>query len=231
MLKQLLRAAAHIISPEVCPICGLTLTGDESLLCTDCLLQLPRTHLHLSPFNILHHRLGPGVPLDRAAAWYYYVKQSGSARLLVDTKYSSRPRQGQLLGELYAREIMSSGFFSGIDALVPVPMHISKRLIRGYNQTEEICRGISRATGIGIADILRAPVSHGVQARRSAAERIASVKDTFAATPDAARHDGRHLLVVDDIITTGATMHEAIATLHAACPASALSVIAIAATL
>ncbi len=231
MLKELLRAVAHVLSPEVCPICGVTLAEGETLMCTDCLLQLPRTHFHLSPFNILHHRLGPAVPLDRAAAWYYYVKQSLTARMIVDMKYSGRPRQGQIMGEIYAREILPSGFFSGVDALVPVPMHYSKRLLRGYNQTEEICLGVSRATGLKIADVLRAPISHGVQSRRSAAQRKAAVQGTFAASARAADYDGRHLLIVDDIITTGATMQEALASLHSACPSSTLSVLALAATL
>ena len=231
MLKSLLQAVAHIFSPRVCPICESTLGESEEIMCTDCLLQMPRTHFHTSPFNIIHQRLGPAVKLDRAAAWFYYVKQTSYAQLLVDTKYGGRPLLGRKLGEAYAREIEPSGFFDGIDALVPVPMHYSKRLLRGFNQTEEICRGISRVTGIPQHKLLAAPVSHGTQSHHTAAERMAALKGTFAATAEASDYDSRHLLVVDDIITTGATMQEALVNLRHACPSATISVLALAATM
>lgn len=227
MLKTLLQAVTHIFSPRVCTICGLTLADGEELMCTHCLLQMPRTHFHLNPFNILHQRLGPSIPLDRAAAWFYYAKESGYARMIIDTKYGARPLQGRLMGKLYARELIADGFFRGIDALVPVPIHITKRLLRGYNQTEEICHGISEATGIPTADILRAPYSHGVQSRRNAQERVLALSGTFAPSKTACNYNGQHLLLVDDIITTGATMREALLNLRAACPDSTLSILAL----
>lgn len=231
MLRELLRAAAHIISPNVCQICSATLSEGEEVLCTDCLMQMPRTHLHLSDFNIIHQRLGTSARIDRAAAWFYYTKQSAYARLIVDTKYSARPLQGRKLGEIYARETAPDGLFNGVDCLVPVPMHFTKRLLRGYNQTEEICRGITRATGIPWASLLAAPESHGVQSRHTADQRRAAIKGTFACTDTAPAHDGEHLMIVDDIITTGSTMLEAVENLRAACPHSPISVLALATTI
>lgn len=197
-------------------------------MCTDCLLAMPRTHFHLSPFNELHKRLGPAITLDRAASWFFYTKRSHYAQLIIDTKYAARPRQGQALGRMYANEILPSGFFTGIDALVPVPIYWLKRLTRGYNQTEEICRGISMVTDIPMACLLKAPVSHGVQSRHSMQQRILALKGTFAPTKSASDFDGKHLLLVDDIFTTGATMTEALAQLQAACPSSTLSILTLA---
>ncbi len=230
VLKSLLQALGHLFSPRVCRICGTTLAEGEEVMCLNCLLSMPRTHFHRNQFNELHKRLGPGIPLDRVASWFFYNRHSDYARLIIDTKYGGRPKQGRKLGRMYARELLASGFFTGIDAMVPIPMHWTKRLMRGYNQTEEICRGISQATGIPVACLLKAPVSHGVQSRHTPEERAIALKGTFAATRNASDFDGRHLLAVDDIITTGATMNEALQHLHSACPNATLSVLSLAAT-
>lgn len=230
MLRMMLRAAGHMFSPAVCQICGQTLAVGESLMCSACLMDMPRTSLERYTFNEIHKRLGPSSPVDRAASLFYYSRGSRYARLLINAKYDSRPAQARELGRLCAEELEPSGLFCGLDALVPVPMHWTKRLTRGYNQTMEACRGISDVIGIPTIPLLKARSGHGVLSRLRAWERRQAVEGTFAATAEADRYDRASLMVVDDIITTGATMSEAIKQLHAAAPSATLHALGIALT-
>ena len=111
-----------------------------------------------------------------------------------------------------------------------MPMHWTKRLRRGYNQTEEICRGIGDITGIPTLSLLTAVSGHGVLSRLRAWERARAVSGTFAASASAAAHDGKSLMVVDDIITTGATMSEALKALRKAVPSATIHVLGVALT-
>lgn len=229
-MRSLLAGLGHILAPRVCRICGCALAAGESYLCLGCLIDLPRTGAHTCEFNAIHRRLGHNCHVARAAGWYYYRRGTPYARLLVDAKYGALPRMARALGRACANELRADGFFDGIDLLAPMPMHWAKRLARGYNQAEEICRGIADATGIAVcANALRASKSHGVQSRQSAAERHANIAGTFAPGPGASALAGRHVLLVDDIITTGATAAEAVRALAAGAPA-AVSVLALALT-
>lgn len=212
-------------APNVCRVCGRTLAVGEEYLCMGCLIDLPRTGAHAIEFNIIHQRLGHNCHVERAAGWFLYKRDTPYARLLVDAKYGALPRLARALGRRCACELNSDGFFEGVDLLAPMPLHWKKRLARGYNQAEEICLGISEATGIGVcAGALRAIRSHGIQSRQGAAGRFANIAGTIAPGRRASALAGRHVLLVDDIITTGASASEAIRALGAASP-SAISVL------
>lgn len=193
-------------------------------MCLGCDLDLPRLSFHRSDFNNIHRRLGHQCKVDRAAGWYEYRKGSAYSRLLIDAKYGDLPDLACELGRKCAAELKPEGFFDGMDVLAPMPMHWWKRLRRGYNQAEKICQGISDITGLPVVDALRAR-SHGVQARHSQGMRYAAMKDTMS-LPHPGRYTGRHVLLVDDIITSGASMAEAVRTLATASP-SAISVLAL----
>ncbi len=223
-LSHILDGIASAAYPRLCRICRRPLLHDEHLMCLHCLAELPRTRIADFEFNTIHSRLAHHPPVARAVAWYFYDKASDYARLIVESKYERRPRQCRALGAIMAREMADTGFFDGIDALVPVPLHWKKRLSRGFNQTEEIARGISSVTGIPVVAGLRAVRGHGIQSRHNAAERAAALVGTFRAI-HADRLRGRHLLIIDDLITTGATLSEALRALSSASP-SALSVLA-----
>lgn len=225
IVRSLLAGLGHILAPRVCRVCGRALAANEEYLCLGCLVDLPRTGAHTCEFNIIHRRLGHTCPVDRAAGWFAYQRQTPYARLLVDAKYGALPRLASTLGRICAAELAADGFFDGIDVLAPMPLHWRKRLSRGYNQAEEICRGIAQATDIALcANALRATRSHGIQARQSAAARFANIAGTIALGRGATALAGRHVLLVDDIITTGASAGEAIRSLSAASP-SAISVL------
>lgn len=224
MIRSLVRGLGHIVAPRVCHICRQTLGSNEDTLCLQCLLDLPRTDAHHSDFNIIHRRLGHVCHVDRAAGWFYYRKDTPCARLLVSAKYSGLPALCVRLGAMCATELAQDGFFDGIDLIVPMPMHWIKRLKRGYNQAYEISMGISSVTGIPVCNALRAVRGHGVQSRHTKQQRYSALAGSMAVhrPGDIA---GKRILVVDDIITTGASMAEAVRALQDGANPASMSVL------
>lgn len=195
-------------------------------MCLQCELDLPRTGLHHSHFNEVHKRLGHKCGIWKAAAWFTYVRQSAYAQMLIDAKYAGQPSVDCRLGAMCARELMADGFFQDIEFLVPMPMFWTKRLRRGYNQAERICAGVETATGIPTVEALRARRTHGVQSRNSREQRFLSISGTLGLSKLWPEVAGKHVLFVDDIITTGASAAEAVRTLWQASPKS-VSVLAL----
>ncbi len=231
-LKLWAAATVAVAMPAVCEVCGCRLTDGERHVCLSCLTALPRTNLHLTPeANDIHHRISDHhILLDRAASMFHYYRSSPSTSLILSAKYRSRPSILSMLGSVYAAEIAPSGFFAGIDRIVPVPLHWTRRINRGYNQSEYLARGLSRVTTLPVdRSLLRLPAPHSSQTRHSAAERAANVAGTFRATSRASALSGSapHLLVVDDIITTGATLRDCLRALSEAIPDVRLSVLSL----
>ncbi|MCM1029493.1 MAG: hypothetical protein NC342_07540 [Pseudoflavonifractor sp.] len=232
-LTRLAHAVAGWILPPACEVCGCALTDTERFLCLGCLAALPRTRYHLmADENDIHHRLSDNhILVERAASMFHYYRGSAESNLILSAKYRRRPSVLTVLGQAYAAEIAPSGFFAGIDAIVPVPVHWTRRMARGYNQTDYLARGLSLESGVTVAhDILSLPHRHSTQTRRSAMSRAANVKGAYRARAEARSLRGRpdpHLLVVDDIITTGATMRDCLRALHEAIPRAKLSVLSI----
>ncbi len=216
----------NVIVPRVCRICGQSLARGEDLMCLQCELDMPRTMVHRLDFNDVHKRLGHKCRVHRAAGWFYYLRQSAYSRMLIDAKYAGQPSVDRKLGAMCAVELQRDGFFEGIDFLVPMPMHWTKRWMRGYNQAREICLGIESVTDIPVVEALRARRAHGVQARKSSDERFAGIAGTLGLSAHWPVIAGKSVLFVDDIITTGASASEAVQTLWHASP-RAVSVLAL----
>ena len=212
VLTTLLRDLRDIIWPRTCEVCGRTLLDGEQLLCLHCLAAMPRTHLHLSPFNSIHQRLARNTPIERAGAMMTYRRGGEYSALIRRGKYNDRPEIIRTLAMMYASELKADGFFEGIDIILPVPMHRWKKIRRGYNQSEVIADGISKVTGIPVGDNLRATRGHKTQTRRSSFERYQNVSSIFEVRyPE--ELTGLHILLVDDVITSGATLHSCAKTL------------------
>lgn len=219
-----------VIYPELCEVCGRTLVPGEQLLCTHCNQALPRLNLYDKPFNDIHHRLySTSSHIDRAAALFAYHRADEYAAIIRTMKYHSRPDIGRKLGIMMAREAQSHQFFSGIDLLLPVPMHWWKQLRRGYNQSEEIARGISKITDIPVAHNLKAAPKHGTQTHRSAKMRWENTKGIYSVSKPH-RLSGKHVLLIDDVITTGSTLLHCSEALTKAVPDITVSVLTAAAT-
>lgn len=229
-MKYLLSAMMDAVLPRVCAVCGHSLVRGETALCMHCLMDVPRTRMHLHPDNSIVARLAsPSLRLELAAAWMEYNRHSPYAAIVRDAKYRSMPRLARECAAIFAREMQADGCaaLADIDVLLPVPMHWAKQLRRGYNQSCEVARGISAVAGIPVGDNLRAVRRHVTQTRRSAEERRSNVRGIMALR-HAGELQGLHVAVVDDVITTGATMAEALRALSAAKPRS-ISVLSLAA--
>lgn len=196
-----------LIAPRTCVICGTRLSAQESTICVVCHLHLPLTHLEKDPYDNVMARLFWGVvPVERAAALFYYEPHSEVARLIYDLKYHGQADIGTDMGQIAARQFEGSGFFEGIDAIVPVPLTRKRKWQRGYNQSEQIARGVSEKTGLPVyTDVVRRKHFSKSQTKNSGWERQENVEDAFQLTKGS-RIRGKHLLIVDDVVTTGATI-------------------------
>lgn len=206
-LTEWARALTDVVMPRTCPVCGAALQADERYICRGCLVQLPRTHLEDIEFNIMEQLFAGKVPIERATGYFYYQKSSPYAQILFDIKYRNRPQMGQWLTARAAAELKPSGFFDDIGAIVPVPLHPSKLAERGYNQSDYLARGLSQALDIPVSKALVSTRAHGSQTRRSASERALNAKDTYALRKSITTSlEDTHILLIDDVVTTGATL-------------------------
>ena len=206
-IKQWLGATADVVMPRLCPVCGNVLDGDERWLCRGCLAALPRTRYEEVDFNTMEQHFAGKVPIERATGYFYYQKSSPYAQILYDIKYRNRPQMGRWLAARAAGELRNSGFFDDIEVIVPVPLHPSKLAERGYNQSDYLARGLSQALGIPVIDALKSTRTHGSQTRRSATDRWLNAQHTYALRQaKASQIENKHILLVDDVVTTGATL-------------------------
>lgn len=196
-----------LVAPKTCAVCGCKLGVGENVICSVCASQLPRTNLYLNPADNIMARLFWGrLPVERAAALFYYEPQSEISRIIYSMKYRQHPENAEYIGRMVAKEFGSGGFFNGIDAIVPVPLARKRQRSRGYNQSFEIAKGIKGITGIVVINdaIVRKTFTES-QTHKSRWQRIENVEDAFELRkPELLR--GKHILIVDDVITTGSTI-------------------------
>ena len=188
-------------------MCGRRLSLTEQVLCASCNMHLPRTGFQYQPSDNVMARLFWGIiPVERAAALFYYEANARTARILYDLKYHDHPEIGVSMGQLMAREFSEAGFFDGIDVIVPVPLAKKRQRQRGYNQSRCLAEGISRVTGLPICDqVVRRTVFLKSQTQMGLWERQENVEGVFEIKDVESLHDC-HVLLVDDVVTTGSTM-------------------------
>lgn len=196
-----------VIAPRACAICGKRLSPEESVLCVCCHLHMPLTDLAATPLDNPMARLFWGLlPIERAAAWFYYYPKADTSALIYDLKYHHQPELGRYMGQIAARRFAEFDFFEGIDAIVPVPITRRRQWERGYNQSMEVARGVSDVTDLPIYNkVVRRVNFAGSQTKKNPWERLENVEQSFQLV-DGKSIEGLHLLVIDDIVTTGATI-------------------------
>ena len=196
----------NLFFPSCCLICGRTLLEGEEHVCFHCLSELPRTQMHWQRDNEVEKCFWGKIPVERASAFLYYSRGGDVKELLAALKYRGRSSLGHFLGRCMATELLFSGFYQGIDCIVPVPLHPRKQKRRGYNQSEVLAEGISAITGIPVFPHLlyRNQDTH-TQTHKGGRERWASVGNVFGCKEPGLLED-KHVLLVDDVLTTGATM-------------------------
>lgn len=225
-MRRIGKRLLGLVYPEVCEICGCSLLEGESVMCLQCLYDLPRTHSHHERFNLVHRRLASTLPLERAAAWFHYYRGSPYSGIIHRAKYNNRPSLLRKMGQRMARELNQDGFFNGVDLILPVPMHRWKLIKRGYNQSQCLAEGLSSVTGIPVGDNLVALKAHKTQTQQSLFRRWLNARDLYGVRrPEVI--GGLHVLVVDDVITTGATMLACCNAIAEASPGTKVSVLSL----
>ena len=194
------------ILPRHCSICDSRLGFDEKAICVSCATRLPRTHYELTADNTPMTVLFQGiVPIEKAVAFVHFNPHNASARLIYAIKYYRHPDYAMAMGEIMAKELLSSGFFDDINIIVPVPLSRRRLHQRGYNQSEYLARGVSKITSIPVVTkALRRKHFLQSQTMLGHTERQKNVENMFVLR-DASALSDRHILLIDDICTTGAT--------------------------
>ena len=195
-----------ILFPRLCYACGNHLLRNEELICTECFVLIPRTKYHLEEGNPVEQLFWGRCRIEKAAAFSFYNRDSRIRKLIHNLKYKGIKDIGFDLGKIYGVSLKGSGFLNGIDLIIPVPLHPSKKRIRGFNQSDIIAQGLSEATGLPVDynSLQRVTVTE-TQTRRSRYERWVNVDGIFSIA-DSSEIVGKHVLLVDDVITTGSTI-------------------------
>lgn len=192
--------------PRLCLACDSHLPPQEELICLFCQHQLPKTDYHLLAENPFTERFWGRLPLQGASSLYHFNKGGKVQRLIHQLKYHHRPEVGYHLGSLHGRLLRSSLPYTQVDLIVSVPLHPKKQHLRGYNQSDCYARGVSESMGIPwSADVLARRTFTKTQTRKSRIKRLNNVENVFVLKrPEKVK--GKHVLLVDDVITTGATL-------------------------
>jgi len=195
-----------LLFPRLCYACGNHLMRNENLICTECYVVIPRTNYHKLEDNPVAQLFWGRCMIEKAAAFSYYNKGSRIRNLIHYLKYKGVREIGYELGRIYGLSLKASGFTDDIDLIIPVPLHPSKKRIRGFNQSETISMGIADVAHLplDVKSLARTIVSV-TQTKRSRYERWTNVEGIFQVV-DPLSISGKHILLVDDVITTGSTI-------------------------
>jgi len=200
-MKKILYDFVDLVFPNCCPGCNQPFVSGEELLCSSCELDLP---LFSPDEDILEYFAGR-IDLTDARAFLKFYNQGITQKLLHAIKYKGDRALGEYLGAMFIHHLKSNSVYDHIDVLLPVPLHHSKLKARGYNQSEILAKGMADALRLTVdsTSILRVKKSQ-TQTKKSRAERWQNVSGIFEVKGDLLK--GKHVLLVDDVITTGATL-------------------------
>ncbi|HET6243273.1 MAG: ComF family protein [Bacteroidetes bacterium] len=223
----MLRDFISLIYPDCCLSCGQTLLKQEHHICTVCRYKLPKTGFHFEKENILSQVFWGRIDLHSVAAYYYFQKGGGVQHLLHAIKYLGATQAAKEVGKMYGAELKASPYFKSVNIVIPIPLHPTKKKKRGFNQSDFIAEGIAEGLNSNWSpDILTRDIAGESQTKKSRFNRWKNVEAAFN-LKDINAIAGKHVLIVDDVITTGATI-ESSAKCMACFPDTKISVAAIA---
>jgi len=203
---SILQDLIYLLYPRQCVACGKALLKHEKCVCNYCLFHLPQTKYHLDDENDLKQLMWGKADVENITALYFYKKGSKVQKLMHQLKYKRKKNIGLFFGKYYGKMLLKNPRYKKIDYIVPIPLHPSKLRKRGYNQSEMIGSGLEKGMEKEmLTDVLIRKEFTETQTRKSRMERWENVESVFALT-DNKRFDNKHILLVDDVITTGSTM-------------------------
>ncbi|MGQ0740219.1 MAG: ComF family protein [Bacteroidota bacterium] len=204
-LKEIKDSVLHLLFPHVCTGCGSDILNEESVLCMRCMDAMPETSFELHPGNPVEKTFWGRLQLAAATAQFYFTKESLMQHLMHQFKYKGNKDLGFQLGRIMGEQIKKSGRFE-TDALVPLPLFPAKEKRRGYNQATMLCEGMAETMKIPVLDkVITRPQHTETQTKKGRIERWKNMEGKFVLiNQDTIRN--KHLLLVDDVVTTGATL-------------------------
>lgn len=203
MKIPILNSLLDLVFPKLCVCCdGVLMEGEENI-CLTCLYTLPRVvEKDYTDNKVMEIFLGR-VRLEKAMSWCHFDKETKVQNILHHIKYKGKSKFASQIGEIMAREMLD--FFADIDAIVPVPLHPKKEKMRGYNQSEEIARGVQEVVGLPIfSQLIERTRFSETQTHKNKEERWKNAVDLFKLSPNDG-FEGKHILLIDDVLTTGST--------------------------
>lgn len=230
MLYSAYRTLRSLLFPQECIVCGEHVDDAMHNICMQCRLNTPLTYYWLKEQNPVKEKFDGVVPIVHGSSFIFYAKGSIWQDMVHRFKYGDMWRTSIIMGRWYGAELKASGLYDDIDVIVPVPLHPIKLLKRGYNQSTYLAEGIAQTLGVTVdTRSVRRIRNNPSQARRGARDRWDNVDNIFTVT-NSERLCGKHILVVDDVLTSGATLTTLLTTLSNAIPNCRISIATLAVT-
>lgn len=203
-----------LIFPRICAGCQNPLHLNEEQICTDCRFDLPKTNSHIEPDRKLDNKFAGKVHLEHSLAYLKFVKGGKVQKIMHEIKYKDNQELGEMLGRMYGTELRENGYFKHFDLILPVPLHKKRLLVRGYNQADCLAKGLAESLGVEWRnDVLKRGIETESQVAKSRLERYKNMKDVFFIEKFEGLKD-RKIVVVDDTLTTGATLESCVLALN-----------------
>lgn len=218
----------HLLFPSSCVICSGELLKAEKMCCSVCFSELAYTHYEKAQEPTALDQLFWGrVPVSATYSLLYYEKNNNVKPLIHALKYKNRPDAGVFLGQLLGDQVRSNAGFSSVEVLIPVPIHQKKKYIRGYNQSEQLIKGMTSAWNIPVNMKVVSKSRHTEsQTTFGRFRRWDNVEDLFYVEESIRQY--KHIALVDDVITTGATLESIMHSIRKISPGIKISVISLA---
>lgn len=212
-MKKPFHELLNLIYPNLCLICGESLLRTEKQICLSCIQQIPRTNFHLQVDNPVEKKFWGKVPIFRGSSFYFFQKGSPFQKLLHELKYKDNHDIGVIMGQHAALDLLQSDDFKSIEIIIPLPLHPKKLILRGYNQSELIAKGLASIMEVSIdTTTLIRTKENTTQTKKTVFERFENTLGIFDVT-DTKVLEAKHVLLVDDVLTTGSTLEAAVAAL------------------
>lgn len=204
--KTYLADFASLLFPELCVACRETLVTGEDLLCTDCRFNLPYTNFHLQTDNIVARQFWGKIKVEAAFALFYFTKGGKVQNLMHELKYNGQQQVGKLAGNMAGGQLIQNDIFKTVDYIIPVPLHKKRMRKRGYNQSACFAEGLAAKlnAAIELDNLVRVRATE-TQTHKSRFARFQNMQEVFT-VKNRERLKDKHILLVDDVITTGSTL-------------------------
>jgi ComF family protein len=205
-LKEIKESVLHLLFPHICAGCGNDILSTDTVLCMKCIDAMPETNFELHPNNPVEKTFWGKLPLISGTAQFYFTKESLMQHLMHQFKYKGNRELGLQLGKIMGDQINRSGRFDDIQALIPLPLFPAKEKRRGYNQATIVCQGMAESKKVPVLDkVIIRPQHTETQTRKGRIERWKNMEGKFILNnPEII--ENKHVLLVDDVVTTGATL-------------------------